>query len=131
MSDDELELRKRFAELRAEDEATAPAYANLRGRALEEANRPVRRLRWIAPTFLAAAAAVVATVWVMTRQPDHEARKQQEDASLGNSMNAVNWTMPTDGLLTSARRTLQTPALFGSVLDAAAVPIRGTPFKGD
>jgi hypothetical protein len=39
--------------------------------------------------------------------------------------------MPTDGLLTSARRTLQTPALSGSVLDAAAVPIPGIPFKGD
>ena len=133
MSDIEFELRKRFAELRAEDEATAPAYATVRDRGrgdLEMIAVMSRRPRWIAPALLAAVAAAVAAVWVGLRAPSHGERARFE-AFLRDSADVFRWTMPTDGLLTSARRTLQAPALSGSVLDAASVPIPGTPFKGD
>jgi hypothetical protein len=124
MSDIEFELKKRFAELREEDESNAPSFAAVRDRGrpeLESVRGVSPRGRWIAPVLL----------WVTTRMPSRSERARQE-ASLGDSsMNVFRWTMPTDGLLTSARRTLQPPSLSGSVLDAAAVPIPGTPFKGD
>jgi hypothetical protein len=134
MSDIEFELKKRFAELRADDDASAPAFATLRdrGRATLEAVRVApRRARWIAPAVLAALAAGLAALWVTTRASSRSERARQDALVRDSSMHAFRWTMPTDGLLTSARRTLQTPALSGSVLDAAAVPIPGIPFKGD
>ena len=133
MSDIEFELKKQFAELRADDEANAPAYEAVRdrGRGDVEAARglPSRR-RWIAPAMLATAAAVLAAVWVASRPSSRHERAPLEEM-LRDSNAVFRWNMPTDGLLTSARRALQTPALSGSVLDAAAVPIPGTPFKGD
>lgn len=132
MSDIEHELKKRFAELRADDEANAPTYAAVRDRpraGVAPIRAEVARRRWIAPTLLAAAAAIIAVVWISTRSASE---RLSDDALLGDSaMTIIRWTMPTDGLLESARRTLQTPALSSSVLDAAAVPIPGTPFKGD
>ena len=130
MSDIEFELKKRFAELRADDEANAPAFAAVRdrGRGDVETRALSSRPRWIAPALLAMAAAVLAAVWIASRAPSRNARVQ---AMLRDSIGVFRWNMPTDGLLTSARRTLQTPALSASVLDAAAVPIPGTPFKGD
>ena len=134
MSDIEFVLKKRFAELREDDAANAPSFAAVRDRGRAE-REPVRsaspRRRWIAPALLAAAAAVFAALWVTMRMPSRSERARQEALLRNASMNVFRWTMPTDGLLTSARRTLQTPALSGSVLDAAAVPIPGTPFKGD
>ena len=134
MSDIEFDLKKRFAELREEDESNAPSFAAVRDRGrpeLESVRGVSPRGRWIAPVLLTAAAAVLAALWVTTRMPSRSERARQE-ASLGDSsMNVFRWTMPTDGLLTSARRMLQPPSLSGSVLDAAAVPIPGTPFKGD
>ena len=131
MSDMEFELKRRFAELRAEDEANAPAFVAVRGRrGGAEPNRAVLRgRRWIAPAVFAAAAAVVAAVCVGTRSGNEHARRQTWLRD--SSAMAIRWTMPTDGLLQSARRTLQTPALSASVLDAAATPIPGTPFKGN
>jgi hypothetical protein len=132
MTDNELELKKRFAELRADDEANAPPYAEVRNRGTVEAIRPARRRGlWIAPTLLAAVAAGLAAVWFTTRAPSSGELESRDARLRDSSLNAFRWDMPTDGLLTSARRTLQTPALFGSVLDAAAVPIRGNPIKGD
>ena len=132
MSDMEFELKKRFAELRADDEANAPAYAAVRdrGRDVETTRVLPARRPWIAPALLAAAAAGMAAVWVASRSPSRDERARVE-AMLRDSIGVFRWNMPTDGLLTSARRTLQTPALSASVLDAAAVPIPGTPFKGD
>jgi len=132
MTDNELELKKRFAELRADDEAKAPSYAEVRNRGTVEAIWPApRRGRWIAPTLLVVAAAGLAAVWVATRAPSSGELESRDARLRDSSLNVFRWDMPTDGLLTSARRTLQTPALFGSVLDAAAVPIRGNPIKGD
>jgi predicted outer membrane lipoprotein len=134
MSDIEFELKKRFADLREDEEANAPSFAAVRDRGrpgLESVRSVSPRRRWIAPILLAAAAAVFAALWVTTRMPSRSERARQEARLRDSSMNVFQWTMPTDGLLTSARRTLQTPALSGSVLDAAAVPIPGTPFKGD
>jgi len=133
MSDIEFEMRRRFAELRAQDEANAPAFASVRDRRAPEtgAVRIVRApRRWMIPALGATAAAVLAALWVVTRGPSNRERAQRA-ARLDSSITAIRWTMPTDGLLTSARRTLQTPALSASVLDAASVPIPGTPFKGD
>ena len=134
MSDSEFELKKRFAELRADDEAHAPSFAAVRDRGgveLEAVRRESPRKRWIATALLAGAAAVLAAMWVSIRMPSRAERTRQEAWLRDSSMNVFRWTMPTDGLLMSARRTIQTPALSGSVLDAAAVPIPGTPFKGD
>jgi len=134
MSDIEFELKKRFTELREDDEANAPSFGAVRdrGRAPVETLRSASpRGRWIAPVMLAAAAAGLAALWVTTRTLSRSERARQEALLRDSSMKVFQWTMPTDGLLTSARRTLQTPALSGSVLDAAAVPIPGTPFKGD
>ena len=134
MSDIEFELKKRFADLREDDEANAPSFAAVRDRGRPGLAwvRPVsRRRRWIAPVLLTAAAAVLAALWVTTRMPSRSERARREALLRDSSINVFRWTMPTDGLLTSARRTMQTPALSGSVLDAAAVPIPGTPFKGD
>lgn len=133
MNDVEFELKKRFGELRAADEANAPSFEAMRDRARgTEPNRNVPRARrWVAPMLLTAAAAVLAAVWVTTRASSGREAARQDLGSRDSSMTAFRWTMPTDGLLTPARRTLQTPALSASVLDAAAVPIPGTPFKGD
>ena len=134
MSDIEFELKKRFAELREDDEASAPSFAAVRDRGrtgLETVRSASPRGRWIAPVLLTAAAAVLAALWVTTRVQSRSERARQEALLRDSSTTVFRWTMPTDGLLTSARRTLQTPALSGSVLDAAAVPIPGTPFKGD
>ena len=134
MSDIEFELKKRFAELRADDEANAPSFEAVRDRGAGDV-RPIHvatpRPRWIAPALVAAAAAVVAGVWVTTGASARSERTRREAFLRDSSSQVFRWTMPTDGLLTSARRTLQTPALSASVLDAAAVPIPGTPFKGD
>jgi len=83
------------------------------------------------PAMLVTAASGLAALWITTRTSSGSERARQEALLRDSSMKVFQWTMPTDGLLTSARRTLQTPALSGSVLDAAAVPIPGTPFKGD
>ena len=134
MSDIEFELKKRFAELREDDEANAPPFAAVRDRGrtdLEAVRLVLPRRHWMAPALFAAAAAVLAALWVTMRMPSRSERARQEASLRDSSMNVFRWTMPTDGLLTSARRTLQTPVLSGSVLDAAAVPIPGTPFKGD
>jgi len=134
MSDIEFELKRRFAELRADDEATAPAFEAIRDRGLGEI-RPIhaekRRSRWIAPALLAVATAVLAGVWLSTRVSSQSDRVSLEALLRDSSTHFFRWTMPTDGLLESARQTLQIPALSSSVLDAAAVPIPGTPFKGD
>lgn len=134
MSDVEFELKERFAELRADDETNAPAFEAIRDRGLGEiraVHTVRRRARWVAPALLAVAAAVLAAVWVTTRVPRQRDRASLEAFMRDSSIDVFRWTMPTDGLLRSARRTLQTPALSASVLDAAAVPIPGTPFKGD
>jgi hypothetical protein len=131
MNDTDFELKKRFAELRAADEASAPDFAAMRSRA-DSGNarsaRPVRR--WIAPALLAAAAASVVAVWGASRARSHS-RPALPLAQQDTSLAGIRWTMPTDGLLDAARRALQTPSLTESVLDGAATPIPGTPFKGD
>lgn len=134
MSNIELELKRRFAELRADDEATAPAFEAMRDRHNTVVGHTLalrRRRRWIGPALLVGAAAVLTGVWVTTWTRSRSERARQEAFLRDSSMQLFRWTMPTDGLLTSARRTLQTPALSASVLDAAAAPIPGTPFKGD
>ena len=133
MNDIEVELKKRFAELRADDESHAPAFAAVRERDAfsGEPKGVVHRRRRLAGSLLllAAAAVVVAAVWGVAQARNDRARRA---AWLRDSTAmAVRWTMPTDGLLESARRTLQTPALSASVLDATAAPIPGTPFKGN
>jgi len=134
MSASDFELEKRFAELRAEDEANAPSFDAVRERGRRDVV-PIRattsRPRWIVPAILTAAAAVLAGVWATNRVSARNDRARLDALLSDSSMQVFRWTMPTDGLLTSARRTLQPTALSGSVLDAAAVPIPGAPFKGD
>ena len=134
MSDNEFELKRRFAELRADDESNALSFEAVRDRG-RRGVVPIRatasRPRWIVPAILTAAAAVLAGVWATNRVSARNDRARLDALLSDSSMQVFRWTMPTDGLLTSARRTLQTPALSGSVLDAAAVPIPGAPFKGD
>jgi hypothetical protein len=132
MTDIEFELRKRFADLRSHDGANAPVYAGVRdrGRVDVERSRVVpRRRRWITPALLATAAAALAAVWVMSRASRGE--RTRYEALARDPIDVFRWTMPTDGLLDAARQTMQTPSLTESVLDGAATPIPGTPFKGD
>jgi len=134
MSDGDFELKTRFTELRAVDERSAPSFEAMRGRADAGVKRiyvATPRRRWLAPALLAVAAAVFAAVWLTARASARAERASVEALLRDSSAHVFRWTMPTDGLLESARRTLQTPALSSSVLDAAAVPIPGNPFKGD
>ena len=134
MNDFEFELKKRFAELRADDDTSAPSFASVRNRGpgdVEAVRDRRRRPRWFPLAFVAAVAAALTAVWVTTRVPSRSDRAGLEGLLRDSSSRVFQWTMPTDGLLQSARRTLQTPALSASVLDAAAVPIPGTPYKGD
>lgn len=132
MSDIDFELKKRFTELRAADEASAPDFESMRSRA-GSGNAPRWRPvpRWIVAALLAGAAASVVVVWGSSRARSHARPALSATWQPDTSLAAIRWTMPTDGLLDAARRTLQTPSLTESVLDGAATPIPGTPFKGN
>jgi hypothetical protein len=132
MNDIEFELQTRFAELRAADQASAPDFESMRGRPASEAARSARPVRrWVAPALLAAAVAGIVVVWGASRAQSHARHALRDVRQQDTSLAVIRWTMPTDGLLDAARQTLQTPSLTESVLDGAATPIPGTPFKGD
>src|SRR5262245_61418102 len=103
MSDSEFELKRRFAQLRAEDEANAPSFEAVRDRGRRDVV-PIRattsRSRWIVPAIVAAAAAVLAGVWVTNRASARNDRARLEALLSDSSMQVFRWTMPTDGLLT-------------------------------
>jgi hypothetical protein len=104
------QLRARFHALRASEEAAAPNFRALVGRAQSAAmdHRPLRRppVAWVALALATAAAVVVAVVVSRTGR----------DPSPTPSL--TDWTSPTAVLLdTPGVDLLQPPDLLSSVLD--------------
>lgn len=109
---DENEIRQRFAQLREADREGAPSFAQIygRGRARQRLGATPR----LRPLVLGAAAAVViATVWVA------KARSLSRSTTAPTIATIAAWRAPTDVLLrTPGSELLGTmPALGASVLD--------------
>lgn len=132
MSDFDIELKRRFAELRATDETRAPDFGTMREAAaraaVNAARRPARRLT-IGVIAAAAACAVLAFLAVQRSRTD--ARVAEVRWTPDTLIDVTRFVSPTDGLLRSARRTLETRTLFESVLDGVTTPLQPTPFKGE
>ena len=91
---DDLELRKRFTALRAEDEASAPSFASVvRGRTDAPS---VRRTRWVPVAALVSAAALT-TVALLGPAVRHE---PSLDEAIAQAQEIDSWTAPTDEWLT-------------------------------
>lgn len=96
MSDDlhEPDLRERFARLRAEDSASAPAFS---------LKRPARAPRRQVPAWAmatAAAASAVAVLWLTT------ADGNGNGPAAGLDLSTTAWVAPTDFLLETPGRDL-------------------------
>ena len=93
-SNDDRELRERFAALRDEDAASTPSLSGvLRGRL---GKGPARPSRWI-PVAVLAAAAVVTTV-VVVSMPQN--MKPSIEVAIAQAQSISSWTAPTDEWLT-------------------------------
>ena len=91
---DDRELRERFAALRDEDAAGAPAFSDvLRGRTTS----PTTRRSRLIPIAVLAAAAVVTTV-VLVKPPG--GGDGSTEAAIAQAKALSSWTAPTDALLT-------------------------------
>jgi hypothetical protein len=105
---DESGIRQRFAQLREADRERAPAFAQVYGRA--RAQRSSGAMTRVRPLMIAAAAVVIAAVWIANaRSVSHHTV----------TPTIANWRAPTDVLLrTPGSELLGTmPALGASVLD--------------
>jgi hypothetical protein len=91
---DDRELRERFAALRDEDAAGAPAFSEvLRGRTTSPATRRSRLI----PVAVLAAAAVVTAV-VLVKPPGRG--DGSIDAAIAQAKSLSSWSAPTDAWLT-------------------------------
>jgi hypothetical protein len=132
MSDFDTELGRRFADLRATDEKDAPEFGAMLARAERSAATARHRApRWLTIGVIAAAAACAVLAFLAVQRSRTNARVAEVWWSPDTLIDVTRFVSPTDGLLRSARHTLETRALFGSVLDGVAMPIQTTPFKGD
>jgi hypothetical protein len=132
MSDFDIELRRQFAELRASDEQDVPAFGAMFARAERSAASAARRgLRRLTIGMIAAAAACAVLAFLAVQRSRTDARVAEKWWTPDTLIDVTRFVSPTDGLLRSATRTLETPALLESVLDGVATPIRSTPLKGD
>lgn len=114
-SDDE-DLHARFAELRNEDRAHAPAFDALWTRAQLSARRAARP-RALRVALIAAAAGVVLTVGMLLQQSRTRDRRRTGSATAAT---ISNWRSPTAGLLHApGGALLAPPAIFSSILDGA------------
>ena len=87
MSDDR-DLRSRFADLRGEDAAGAPAFGAVRSR------RPEKRL-----PFALAAAGLAAVAVIALYLASGSRRSLSDDAALAQARALTGWTAPTDDFL--------------------------------
>jgi hypothetical protein len=109
---DENEIRQRFAQLREADRESAPSFAQIYGRG--RARRRLGAMPRARPFVIgAAAAAVIATVWVA------KTRSFSHSTATPTIATIAAWRAPTDVLLrTPGSELLGTmPALGASVLD--------------
>jgi hypothetical protein len=110
MTIDDNELRRRFAQMREAEREGAPGFAQTLGRA--RARRNARTTWRVRPVVLGAAAAVVvAALWLASSRPDQPSAVAPAIGS---------WRAPTDALLQTPGSDLlgAMPALGASVLDA-------------
>lgn len=91
---DERDLRDQFAALRDEEAASAPQFSGvLRGRPVQSAARPSRRI----PVAMLATAAVVAAVVLVTTSRRTEPSMEE---AIAQARSISSWTAPTDAWLT-------------------------------
>jgi hypothetical protein len=110
MSDDDRDLRDRFAHLRAEDRAGVPAF-----------RAPSAAARWSWSPRLVVAAAIVLIALVLAR-PDATPPRLAHEVDLG----AAAWRSPTDFLLvTPGRELLRSVPTLGSPETLAPIDLRG------
>jgi len=132
MSEFDIELKRRFAELRARDESDAPDFGAMREVAARGATNAARRSsHWLTIGLITVAAACAVLAFLAVRRSTTDARVAEVWWTSDTLIDVTRFVSPTDGLLRSARHTLETRTLFESVLDGVATPIRPTPFKGD
>lgn len=132
MSDIDIELKRQFAELRANDAAHAPDFGTMRDAASRAAAGPARRsARWLTIGAIAAAAACAVLAFLAVQRSRTDVRVARVWWTPDTLIDISHFVSPTDGLLRSARHTLETPALFESVLDGVTAPVQPTPTKGD
>lgn len=132
MSDFDIELTRRFAELRARDESDAPDFGAMRELGAHAAAGAARRSsRWLTMGAIAAAAACAVLAFLAVERSRADARVAQVWWTPDTLIDVTRFVSPTDGLLRSARHALETPALFESVLDGVATTMQPTPIKGD
>ena len=132
MSDFDIELKRRFAQLRARDESEAPDFGVMRDVAARgRANAARRPSRWLTMGVIAAAAACTVLAFLAVHRSRTKPRAAEVWWSPDTLIDVTRFVSPTDGLLRSAKRTLETPALFESVLDGVATSIQPGSFKGD
>lgn len=110
MSDDDRELRDRFAQLKAEDRGDVPAF-----------RAPSAGARWSWSPRLVVAAAIVLIALVLAR-PDATPPHLAHEIDLG----AAAWRSPTDFLLvTPGRELLRSVPALGSPETFAPIDPRG------
>ena len=132
MSDFDIELKRRFAELRAADEAHAPDFGTMRAAAARAAVNASRGpARWLAIGVIATAAAGIVLAFLAVQRSRTDARVADVWRTSDTLIDVTRFVSPTDGLLHSARRTLETRTLFESVLDGVTTPIQSAPSKGE
>lgn len=132
MSDFDIELKRRFAELRATDETRAPDFGTMREAAARAAVNASRGPgRWLAIGVIATAAAGIVLAFLAVQRSRTDARVADVWRTSDTLIDVTRFVSPTDGLLHSARRTLETRTLFESVLDGVTTPIQSAPSKGE
>ena len=90
---DDLDFRRRFAEVRSEDERTTPGFERILSRAPTRPRSP----RWLVPAVALAGVAMVAAIWISNRRP---AAAPWGDES---AVDVAAWRSPTDALLKGTR----------------------------
>jgi len=132
MNDFDMELKRRFAELRTSDERDAPDFGAMREVAARVAASSDRRpARWLAIGVIAAAAACVTLAFLAVQHSRSDARVAEVWWTPDTLTDLTHFVSPTDGLLRSARHTIETRTLFESVLDGVEMPVQTKSSKGD
>ena len=113
MSDDDRDLRERFARLRDEERAHAPAF---------QVTRQAPRWTWSPRVGIAAAIILIALVLARPDQTPPQVAHQLIDPG------AATWESPTDFLLiTPGRELLRTVPDLGSPEPLIPIDLRGRP----
>jgi len=132
MSDTDIELKRQFAGLRAAEAARAPDFGTMRDAASRGAAGAARRpARWLTIGAIAAAAACAALAFFAVQRSRADVREAKVWWTPDTLIDVSQFLSPTDGLLRSAWHTVETRALFESVLDGVTTPMQPTRSKGD